>query len=767
MKIGLLLPVLQLYATNVHVSAWTTTTTPHVQNFSRSNSEIIRRSTQLLLSAAAQQHDYERNPYDDASSPIANLNEVNILLGERVQCKKRKMFAEADDIRDVLQDEYGIYVDDRTRTFSNSADNFNEVRGSSSSSRGGRNNNRFDSNNRYDNSSNNRRRDSSRGRSGNGNGGRRGGFRERDFGPRGHDYDQAGGPILEDCPFDEAQIDALLAERLQAKLNKNFAVADEIQETLYEAGVFVMDADKMWRADGERFGDGSMGAKPGRISGSRADRNRPYEMADSSEPVNSEADKEYIENLVARRAQAKQDRNFDLADDIREELRENLNVQIDDRLRLWSIGGDFGAAMEQLIDAKPDLNRGYAKSRTCGPVSAEDEEYIADMVARRFQAKKDRDYDTADSIRDDLKERMGVFIDDKQRVWSVASNNNGPLTYEQSPSSEQLEADEHQVVVDMLQARSEAKKNREYDTADSIRDHLKSEFNVSVDDKLRQWSVGGDFGASGNLAREGPYTYSGNAAKLEMSDKAIAMIENLLAKRSEAKKIRDFDTADSIRERLRDLVNVEIDDKNREWYLRASPLLSDVDNEFDSDDDGIPFADDEDDYLDLTNDAPESVADLVAFVKSGDATQTVTLSEEDEAYVVSRLARCVEAEIQERDYDTGYAIRTELKTLYGVELDDEAGTWTVVGTGDSAAASEFMVVGDNEEEGITDSSIEEEEEDDDDDGDDDVVGGEVDSEASSEDLSKLTVPELKDRLRNAGLKVGGNKADLIERLLTV
>ena len=36
---------------------------------------------------------------------------------------------------------------------------------------------------------------------------------------------------------------------------------------------------------------------------------------------------------------------------------------------------------------------------------------------------------------------------------------------------------------------------------------------------------------------------------------------------------------------------------------------------------------------------------------------------------------------------------------------------------------------------------------------------------SSETLSKLTVPQLKDLLRQQGLKVGGNKPDLIERLL--
>ena len=37
--------------------------------------------------------------------------------------------------------------------------------------------------------------------------------------------------------------------------------------------------------------------------------------------------------------------------------------------------------------------------------------------------------------------------------------------------------------------------------------------------------------------------------------------------------------------------------------------------------------------------------------------------------------------------------------------------------------------------------------------------------SASEDVGKLTIPQLKERLRAAGLKVGGRKAELVERLL--
>ena len=43
-------------------------------------------------------------------------------------------------------------------------------------------------------------------------------------------------------------------------------------------------------------------------------------------------------------------------------------------------------------------------------------------------------------------------------------------------------------------------------------------------------------------------------------------------------------------------------------------------------------------------------------------------------------------------------------------------------------------------------------------------GVEDSEEESSEDLSKLSVAELKDRLKAKGLPVGGKKSELIERL---
>ena len=56
----------------------------------------------------------------------------------------------------------------------------------------------------------------------------------------------------------------------------------------------------------------------------------------------------------------------------------------------------------------------------------------------------------------------------------------------------------------MVQERAEAKKVRDYSRADDIRDRLMNEFDVAVDDKIKLWSMGGDFGF-GKRVPKGPY----------------------------------------------------------------------------------------------------------------------------------------------------------------------------------------------------------------------------------------------------------------------
>ena len=61
------------------------------------------------------EHDYERAQDDDGSS--VDVAAVDALLAERVQMKRRRLFDEADAIRDELQRVHGVSVWDRERVW--------------------------------------------------------------------------------------------------------------------------------------------------------------------------------------------------------------------------------------------------------------------------------------------------------------------------------------------------------------------------------------------------------------------------------------------------------------------------------------------------------------------------------------------------------------------------------------------------------------------------------------------------------------------------
>ena len=519
------------------------------------------KTSSLLLSSW---HDYSRDPRDDASLEIPDMDDVDILLGERVKCKKRKMFDEADDLREILKTEYGVYVDDRSRVFFRDADLLK--RGGD-----GRASNADDPFFADRDVSRPKSRSSKR--------------NVRDFGPKGHDYDRASNEFSEECIFTESEIDDMLAERLQAKLSRDFRTADSIQEKLWDGGVAVHDGQKLWRADGVSFG-ASNGPKAGTERGSRADRNRPYEISELSQELEDPDDVKFVVDMVERRREAKADREYDLADDIRDDLRERLNIEIDDRLRQWSVGGKFN-------------------------------------------------YDKLDEQR--LPQRTLIEYTESEASTGV------------------IDSSERELIINMVRQRSEAKGVRDFRTADSIRHRLEEEHNVAIDDRSKTWSVGGDFGGNDNRLTRDEYKFDGDVDSLSISEKAVQMIEQLLIKRLKAKKNRDYEEADLIRDKLRKMANIGIDDRQKIWFFEGSQNKDSISNnkvEDGSNYDDLRFASQEDDdnYIKLTEKVPPEVFAVDQYKKCTDVP-----SVPEENYIQERLDRMLEAE-KDGDYSTGYAI---------------------------------------------------------------------------------------------------------------
>ena len=119
-----------------------------------------------------------------------------------------------------------------------------------------------------------------------------------------------------------------------------------------------------------------------------------------------------IEALLQLREQARAQRNFAVADRIRDQLR-SRSIALDDALSTWS---------------SPDGRGGKYPPGTTAlagpPLSAEE---ISALVAQREQARRNRDYAAADALRTRLR-TSGVDILDREKLWRAADGRTGAIT---------------------------------------------------------------------------------------------------------------------------------------------------------------------------------------------------------------------------------------------------------------------------------------------------------------------------------------------------
>jgi len=584
--------------------------------------------------------EYTRDTSRDNSAIDENV--ITDLLAQRGEAKRNRDFDTADEIRDDLLNSYAVGVDDRERTWRT---------GCSSSGSGMR----F------------------------GGGRGRGRGRSRDFGPTGHDYilSSDAGPNTSSLSIDE--INSMLAQRLEAKMSRKFNIADSIQMELVDSGVFVHDGMKEWRPDGMPYGDFNSrdGRNPGMMRGSRNNNQQSYQKSVHSGNL-EEVDDSVIDEMVMERFKCKITKQYDKADSIREDLRTKFNVIIDDRIKEWSVGGDFGEEHNRNREmADTFANRGYVKSTTSTPISEEDEGQIQALIDERTQAKKDRDFTTADDIRDELIQKFDVTIHDKMKLWSVGGifdevPGAGKVRrgYTKSASSLPIDQDTEMQIQKLVDERGLAKRNRDYYTADEIRDELGQSFGVKINDKIKLWSVGGVFEEETGVGGRRGYIQEETSSPVD--PELANEIQSLVDERAEAKKNRDYETADDIRDSLREQFDVSLDDRMKYWSVGENSRFRNNSSEFD------------------------------------DANVTYD-------------------DIQEEKSENSDEFEAEMSKLE--ESFSEA-------TGNS------IINEDTEEEANEESAL-----------------------FVEEDLKSLTVVQLKDKCREKSLAVSGKKAELIERLL--
>lgn len=323
-------------------------------------------------------HNFSRAVDLNTNNLDVDVNAVNALIVQRVRDRAAKDFAGADAIIGLLLSRHGVIINDTDQTWKT---------------------------------------------------GTKREIKKRPKNPYPGQGRQAHIKLFKQCPdsgpntstFSDEEVVNMVAVRRQAQLDRDFKTADTIRYNLKNAGVYVEDGLKEWRADGVPFG--SLGSHRGFTTASSSVR-VSLVRSEYSLPLHGEDETLAVNNLLAQRTKFKSGGDYEKSDSIRDRLFETYDIRIDDRLGEWSVGGDFGDEFNShwasSNEAKP--SRRYVKSATSADLTRADEEYVQAKIDERMRAKRTRNFDLSDSIRDDLFSVYDVTIHDKINEWSVGGD---------------------------------------------------------------------------------------------------------------------------------------------------------------------------------------------------------------------------------------------------------------------------------------------------------------------------------------------------------
>lgn len=316
------------------------------------------------------------------------------------------------------------------------------------------------------------------------------------------------------------EIEELVAARDEARSSTNYIEADHLREVLWENFRVAVDDTSRTYSMGGDFGphgtfrwtdyEGIVGGGPvnprkGRdVESSRDWRvfGGMYTQSPLSQALNEE-DKEEVNNLIHDRLEAKRVKDFDVADLIKDHLYQEYEISVDDRLRQWSVGGEFdNQATQSLRQDSPTTPDGrlssssyvktYNRRGGTGHLSEREVTLIEAMVQRRSDELSRFNRQAAQSIRNGLKQKYFVVIDDINGEWHVRGND-----FILSPSWEgrhlPIEVEESREEIEkLIRERAQAKFEKDYARADEIRSDLRDTYDIMLDDRLKEWSIGAD-----------------------------------------------------------------------------------------------------------------------------------------------------------------------------------------------------------------------------------------------------------------------------------
>ena len=302
------------------------------------------------------------------------------------------------------------------------------------------------------------------------------------------------------------------------------------------------------------------------------------------------ADEAAVHRTLLERVFAKRLRDFDVADQLRARLKE-MGVEVHDERQLYR----FRVQRGPVLATSHGYTRELANDGTDAVLSAEDEAKLDDVILERVNAKRTRDFVTADQLRANLKD-SGVTIDDQRLTFRVSvraapapaaprgpmlATNHGYTREAVGDGSDAVLSTDEQATLDaLLLERVNAKRTRDFGRADALRAQMR-DAGVTIEDQTLRYRV---TVRPQPLPRGPALTTHHGYTRVTVHDGSIdptlvdpivsaedqAILDRLLTDRLNAKRTRDFATADALRSQL-EAAGVTVDDASQTYRIPPPP----------------------------------------------------------------------------------------------------------------------------------------------------------------------------------------------------
>lgn len=241
----------------------------------------------------------------------------------------------------------------------------------------------------------------------------------------------------------------------------------------------------------------------------------------------------------------------------------------------WQDLKDHFKVAGEVVFASVSIDPSTGVSKGCGIVQFE----TTEMASNAIQIMRDHPMDgSVLYVREDYQENK-----EGQELGQQALSGSNVLPTRWKCADETnlsfLSKDDLLLVRNLIKARDEARRRKNYDTSDIIREDLKKRFSVHIDDRLKLWWVSADNSVPNFVSET---KGDGRWGKLKPWRQIPTTIENdscvnpdlvngLLSQRDIARREKDFSTADRLLEEARvspdGELTLRIHDESRTWRV--------------------------------------------------------------------------------------------------------------------------------------------------------------------------------------------------------